>query len=259
MKGRLGGARVAVNREVFSKVYEWLFIRQSMGFCGACGSAAPALAGLCTACQQDMSPLPATGLCRCALPLPGALPASDDELAPLCGRCLDDPPPYLGMQAALLYHPPVSRMINRWKHQGALHLQRPLGHLLCSGVRHLPDADCLVPVPLHWLGQWRRGFNQAAVLAEALAKEHRVPFANLLRRTQRGPHQQGHSARQRRQARQGLFRCNTDLTGRRILLVDDVITTGSTARAASLALLEAGAESVSVVALCRVLPPDYCK
>ncbi|MFN3712462.1 MAG: ComF family protein [Alcanivoracaceae bacterium] len=246
---------MAVNLEVFARVYRWLIIDRNMAFCCACGAEAPAASALCADCRNDMARPAATTLCRCALPLPGEPPPVDDELAPLCGRCLDDPPPYLGMQAALLYQPPVSRMINRWKHHGRLYLQRPLTHLLLSEIPHLPDVDCVVPVPLHWRGQWQRGFNQAAVLANALAKQHGLPFADLLRRPRGGDHQQGHTAQQRRQARKSTFRCDTNLAGRRILLVDDVITTGSTARAASHALLDAGAHSVSVIALCRVPAP----
>jgi len=253
-----------VNAKEIAKVYLWSKINQSKEAmkvpCCLCGTSAPASTGICHACSAAMPRLQGP-LCRCALPWHGALPcpgaplssSGDDGLAPLCGRCLEQPPPFLGIQATLIYGHPLDRLVNGWKHQGKLHLQRPLTHLWLNSLTLLPDTDLITPVPLHWRRQWRRGFNQAACLAEALAQRTGLPMQPLLRKRSSN-HQQGSSARVRRSGRD-LFCCESALNGQHILLVDDVVTTTSTARQASDALLKAGAGSVSVIAPCRVLPP----
>jgi ComF family protein len=249
---------MAVNLAKIAKVYIWSLFNLSGQPCCLCGQSASVRTGLCPGCQADL-PVLSGPLCRCALPLPASASepcCEHDELAPLCGRCLHQPPPFLGIQAPLIYAHPVDRMLNDWKHRRRLWLDRPLQHLLRSGLTTLPQIDLVVPVPLHWRRQWRRGFNQAARLADGLARQHRLPLRDLLRRPRAPMHQQGSSARARRQLLRDSFVSRQPLQGQRILLVDDVITTGSTARAASQALLDAGADSVSVVALCRVLPPE---
>lgn len=244
-----------VNLKEIARVYLWSKIEQIPVPCCLCGTTAPASTGICSACTDAIPKLQGP-LCRCALPWPGdstPAPVGDEGLAPLCGRCLNQPPPFLGVQAALVYGHPLDRLVNGWKHQGKLHLQRPLTHLWLHNLTLLPDTDLITPVPLHWRRQWRRGFNQAACLAEALAQHTGLPMQPLLHKRS-SQHQQGSSARVRRSGRD-LFCCEATLKGQHILLVDDVVTTTSTARQASNALLKAGAGSVSVIAPCRVLPP----
>lgn len=243
-----------VNAKEIFKVYLWSKINQIKVPCCLCGASAPASAGICDACASAIPRLQGP-LCRCALPWPGSpAAAGDDGLAPLCGRCLHQPPPFLGVQSALIYSHPLDRLVNGWKHQGKLHLQRPLTHLWLNSLTLLPDTDLITPVPLYWQRQWQRGFNQAACLAEALAQRTGLPMQPLLRKRSRS-HQQGSSARARRSGRD-LFCCKSSIEGLHILLVDDVVTTTSTVRQASNALLRAGARSVSVIAPCRVLPPE---
>lgn len=247
---------MAVNVANVAKVYLCSLFNLNRSPCCLCGQSTSAASGLCPDCVDDLPRLSGP-LCRCALPLADSAERYDGEdLAPLCARCLDRSPAYLGIQAPLIYSPPIARLVNGWKHHGRLHLQRPLQHLLVSQLRTLPEVDLVVPVPLHWRRQWRRGFNQTALLASALAKQHRLPLADSLRRPLAHRRQQGSNANQRRAAMHGSFISKDPLDGQRILLVDDVITTGSTVRAASHALLEAGAASVTVAALCRVLPPE---
>ncbi|MEE4250539.1 MAG: ComF family protein [Alcanivoracaceae bacterium] len=250
---------MTVNVLNVAMVYICSLFDLKMAPCCLCGQPASADSGLCPDCLDDLPRLSGP-LCRCALPLADDAEHSDaDDLAPLCMRCEDRTPPYLGIQAPLLYCQPVSRLVNGWKHHGRLHLQRPLQHLLLSQLATLPEVDLVVPVPLYWRRQWRRGFNQTALLARALADQQGLPFANILRRPSAHRHQQGSNASQRRAAMPGSFVSKTPLDGQRILLVDDVVTTGSTVHAASHALLDAGASSISVAALCRVMPPEIAR
>ncbi|MCC1498146.1 ComF family protein [Alcanivorax sp. 1008] len=247
---------MAVNVPNATKVYFCSLFNQFKSPCCLCGQSTLTISGFCQGCLNDLPRLSGP-LCRCALPLEDNIEPTDaDDLAPLCSRCLDRSPAYLGIQAPMLYCQPLSRLVNGWKHHGRLHLQQPLQHLLVSQLCTLPEVDLVVPIPLHWRRQWRRGFNQTALLANALADRAKLPFADVLRRPSAQHHQQGSNANQRRSAMRGSFVSKARLDGLRILLIDDVVTTGSTVGAASQALLESGAHSVSVAALCRVLPPD---
>ena len=246
---------MAVNLIKVAKVYICSLFDLFRPPCSLCATPTSHASGLCIGCLADL-PVLSGPLCRCALPMPGPSLPEHGDLAPLCGRCLLQPPTFLGIQTPFLYAHPLDRMINDWKHQRCLYMERPLQYLLDHGLTALPDVDAVVPVPLHWQRQWQRGFNQAAMLARALAHRHGLRLLPALSRPRAGRHQQGSSARDRRRARPGMFVCRRDVRSLRILLVDDVITTATTVRAASDALLDAGAESVSVVALCRVLPPS---
>ncbi len=246
---------MTVNLAKIARVYIWSLFDLFRPPCSLCAIPTNHLSGLCPDCLSDLPAL--TGpLCRCALPMTSAGPAEHDDLAPLCGRCLHQPPAFLGIQTPFLYAHPLDRMINDWKHQRRLYLERPLQYLLGQSLITLPDVDAVVPIPLHWRRQWQRGFNQATRLARVLARQHSLLLLPALKRPRSGRHQQGSSARDRRRARHDLFVCRADVRGLRILLVDDVITTATTVGAATDALLAAGAQSVSVVALCRVLPPS---
>lgn len=247
---------MAVNLIKIAKVYIWSLFDLLQPPCCLCATPTNHPSGLCPGCLADL-PVLSGPQCRCALPMDSsAAPEHDDDLAPLCGHCLHRPPGFLGIQTPFLYAHPLDRMINDWKHQRRLYLQRPLQYLLDQGLTALPDVDVVVPIPLHWRRQWLRGFNQATLLASALARQHGLRLLPALSRPKAGRHQQGSNARDRRRARQDTFVCRTNVRSLRILLVDDVVTTATTVRAASDTLLAAGAESVSVVALCRVLPPS---
>lgn len=131
-----------------------------------------------------------------------------------------------------------------------------------AGADLVADADWIAPVPLHPLRLWRRRFNQSALLTQALAREADVSekFApDLLRRTRAAPTQGGLNASQRRRNVRGAFavqaRHADGLRGRRVLLIDDVYTTGATLEACTRALLKAGAETVDALVLARVDRP----
>ena len=130
--------------------------------------------------------------------------------------------------------------------------------MLRAGHEVLADADLIAPVPLHWLRLWTRRFNQAAALASVVSRLSGVPLeAHALRRRKRTRQQVGLSKAERAANMQGAFEVPQSmrplLHGKRVLLVDDVMTTGSTANAASRLLLRGGAASVDVLTFARTV------
>jgi ComF family protein len=121
-------------------------------------------------------------------------------------------------------------------------------------------ADAIVPVPLHWRRQWARRFNQSALLGEVIAKTAGVPVAHAaLKRVKATPQQVGLSQSERAANVQGAFRVpasgKAEVVGRKLVLVDDVLTSGATADACARALLRAGAAAVDVLVFARVVAP----
>jgi ComF family protein len=127
-----------------------------------------------------------------------------------------------------------------------------------SGRELLADADALVPVPLHWRRLWARRFNQSAALATVISQASNVPVAaTVLKRVKATPHQVGLSKAERAQNVQGAFRvppaARAETAGRRLVLVDDVLTSGATVDACARALLRGGAAQVDVLVFARVV------
>ena len=152
------------------------------------------------------------------------------------------------------YEDELRKLIHLFKYQKIKTLAKPLGELL---VRSLPldqNFDIVTAMPLHWLRQLERGFNQAELLAAPLAKRLNVPLMATLKRVRSTPNQAGLTNAKRRANVAGAFRVNSrfDLSGKRVLLVDDVLTTGASAGAAAAVLKKAGAKHVTVLTLARV-------
>ncbi|MFP1680150.1 ComF family protein [Alloalcanivorax sp. C16-2] len=215
--------------------------------CVLCGRLAES--GLCRHCHLELECHCALSgpLCRCALPGPGLEPGA------LCGRCLDRPPPFTASYCAWVYGFPLDRLLNAYKHQGRLTVERALETLTRAQPLPWPEADLICPLPAHWRRRWWRGFDQAERLAVALGRRWRRPVVPLLTRTRATHHQQGSGRAERVRNLRHAFRADSHARGRRVLLVDDVMTTGASARAAARALGEAGAKEVRVWALARAL------
>ncbi|MGM3182221.1 DNA utilization protein GntX [Dickeya oryzae] len=231
----------------------------------------------CWLCQQPLyhSHHGICSHCRCHLPQPlvccprCGLPSASDILP--CGRCLQQPPPWQSLLFVSDYQPPLSRLITRFKFQGRIELAPTLARLVLlrwQGCRRatalrLPDAyprpDAIVTVPLHRRRHWRRGFNQTDLIARWLA--HWLGCAydpDTLIRVRYTVPQQSLGARSRRRNLRGAFRCRQDVisqrvAGKRLVLLDDVVTTGSTVAEVSRTLLRAGAQHVQVWCVCRTL------
>jgi ComF family protein len=150
-------------------------------------------------------------------------------------------------------------LVQAFKYGDRLDLAPVMGRWMARAGQELFDsAHALVPVPLHWRRQWARRFNQSALLAEVVGKENRLPVAyTALRRMKATPQQVGLSQSQRAANVQGAFRVpdegKPEVTGRRLILVDDVLTSGATADTCARALLRAGAANVDVLVFARVV------
>ncbi|NJR77193.1 ComF family protein [Sphingomonas corticis] len=173
-----------------------------------------------------------------------------------CEDCLSDPPVHGGVRAAVAYGDVARAVALKLKYGGRTGLAITAAGLM---RRHLPaDADLLVPVPLHRWRIWQRGYNQAALIATALGREAGIAVdRHALRRCRATPSLRGLSRGERRRALAGAFAIHdaAAVAGRRVVLIDDVHTSGATADGCAAALRAAGARSVLVLAWARVLDP----
>lgn len=210
--------------------------------------------GLCAACRARFVDHQPPRCPRCALPAAGGA---------VCGTCLRTPPPQHGCVAAVDYGFPWDRLIARFKFQDQPELAGLLAALLHDAVAQagVPAPHWVLPVPLSPARLAERGYNQAWELARRVAARQRLPaLAGALQRLRDDAHQVGLSRRAReRNLADALWvppEAAARLRGHEVALVDDVMTTGATAAAASRALLAAGAAGVQVWMLARTPAPD---
>jgi ComF family protein len=195
---------------------------------------------------------------RCGTQLSGET-LQDSAGEDICAACLARPPHWQRARAALIYDAASRRPVLDLKRAGRRDgLPVIAGWMLQAGRTLIEEADVLVPVPLHYSRLVMRGFNQSVWLANALARETGVPvLVDGLRRLRRTPSQGGLSARARRRNMAGAFDVRASrrgaIGGRRVLLIDDVLTTGATASACARALKRGGAQSVDILVLARVV------
>ncbi len=211
---------------------------------------------LCAACQSDL-PWLGPSCARCARPLKAYASAS------WCGRCLKRPTVQAATRVALRYAFPVDQLLQRLKFGGSLPPGRVLGELLALDLSRrkgaaptiqTPDigVDLLVPVPLHPKRLRERGFNQAVEIARPVARALDLPLLlHACRRTRDTPAQSGLDARERRRNPVGAFTAGDGVRGKRVAIIDDVYTSGSTIAAVTHALLHAGATRVEAWCVAR--------
>jgi ComF family protein len=205
---------------------------------------------LCGACWTAVRRLDPPLCARCGRPLAPDVPESTT-----CATCAVEPPPFHWARAAGEYAGPLREALHALKYGGKVALARPLSALLleqCAPARPA-RLDAVVPVPLARERERARGFNQAALLAERVARAWAAPCRPGWLVRQRATAPQSELAAEARRANvRGAFRASPAVGGRHVVLVDDVLTTGATAAECARALLAERAASVGVVAVARV-------
>lgn len=210
--------------------------------------------GLCAACWSKLSFISRPFCERLGIPF-----AYDPGPGLLSMEAIADPPSYNRARATVRYDDVARALIHALKYGDRLDLAPMMGRWAASaGCELLAEADALVPVPLHWRRLWARRFNQSAALAESVSAISGVPVVHgALKRVKATAQQVGLSKSERAVNVQGAFRVpdegKMDVTGRRLIVIDDVLTSGATADACARALLRAGAANVDVLVFARVV------
>jgi ComF family protein len=210
--------------------------------CAGCGQIG---AAWCPVCNAQVQVIGADVCPHCGRPQPNRFP---------CPQCRRSPIEIDGIRSAVIFEGPVRQAIHHLKYNGKIGLAEPLGSFLAERWRREPlPADMIVPVPLHQARLQERGYNQSMLLAEQLARASGLPVAEAaLKRVKATMPQVTLNAVERKENVQDAFEARAELVqDKRILLVDDVCTTGATLEACSLALKQGGAKSVWALTLGR--------
>ncbi|MCA0418206.1 MAG: ComF family protein [Proteobacteria bacterium] len=222
--------------------------------CIACQAATGEAQALCPACWRGIGFIERPYCERLGTPFPVDLGAG--LLSP---AAIADPPVFARARAVCRFEGTARELVHRLKYGDRVELSLTLGRMMAQAGRELAaEADLILPVPLHRTRLWRRRFNQAAALARTVSRETGLPLVTTaLTRIRRTRQQVGLTRAQRADNLQGAFQVSAAarglVEGRRVLLVDDVLTTGATVNAASRALLRAGASAVDVLTFARVV------
>lgn len=225
--------------------------------CLACGGVVGEHGGLCGPCWRDTPFISGLVCDSCGVPLLGEAPGADDPL-PHCDDCLTVARPWSRGRAAMLYHQTGRRLVLALKHGDRTESAGALASWMHRAAAPILEPGMLVaPVPLHWRRLLRRRYNQSVLLSQSLAKRASLAHCpDLLVRHRATPSQEGRGRDSRFAnvaSAMGVHPMRKHrLVGRKVLLVDDVMTSGATFAAASDACLAAGAVEVRILALARV-------
>ena len=216
-------------------------VPQQCLLCGAPAAAQP----VCSECYARLPWLPDTRCAQCALPIPDGK---------LCGACLAHEPHYDRVTAAFAYAWPLAPLIHHYKYAGILALAGLFGQAIARQTAH---ADLIIPMPLAPARLRSRGFNQALEIARVVSHLSGVPLAaNACRRVRDSAPQAMLPWRERAKNIRGAFVCDIDLRGRRVAVVDDVMTTGATLNEIARTLRKAGAAEIQGWIVARTLKQD---
>lgn len=222
--------------------------------CLACHRPVASEGGLCATCWGGFRLIERPWCEQLGIPF-----AYDLGAGALSAEAIADPPPFARCRAVAHFDDVARGLVHGLKYRDQGELARWMGQWMArAGAELVADADLIVPVPLHRLRLWSRRFNQSAMLAQAVARETGRPLSpSVLRRIRATAHQVGLTAGERDRNVRGAFRVAPEdrpaIAGRRVLLVDDVYTTGATVKAATRALIRGGAGAVDVLVFARVV------
>jgi ComF family protein len=209
---------------------------------------------VCRTCLAKPEPLAAEYFCvQCRSPFLSRFPLDDQGRCALCRRGVR------GFDAAYsfgFYEAELRKLIHLFKYGRVRTLSGPLGKLLARALPREQAFDVIIPMPLHWRKRWQRGFNQSELLAREIGRRTHTPVENALRRVRNTAAQAGLTSAKRRLNVSGAFQVKKHaaidaINGRRVLLIDDVMTTGATAASCARALQRAGARQVTLLTLAR--------
>jgi ComF family protein len=248
--GNVPAAAVSALRKIPAALFNLFFPDD----CRVCGKPLANVSRIpvCPACLAEPRPLAAEYFCaQCRTPFVNPAPLDEQGRCPLCRRGLR------GFDAAYCfgsYEDPLRALIHLFKYTRIRTLAGPLGEMIASAVPRDQSFDVVTPMPLHWRRRLTRGFNQSELLARAVARRYGLRVENVVSRRKATPAQAGLSNAKRRANVAGAFQVKRPqaIAGRRVLLVDDVMTTGATAAACAAALRQAGASYVALLTLARV-------
>ncbi|HEU4653230.1 MAG TPA: ComF family protein [Steroidobacteraceae bacterium] len=234
---------------LLDRVHHWLRNAQRLwpSTCVLCRGQAQPLLDICAPCAGDL-PRIAHGCPRCALPLQHTDPGT------LCGRCQNHLPNFDASFVPYRYEYPVDHLIQRLKFGNHVACGRVCGTLFAQAwrARQYRTPELMIPVPLGSRRYRSRGYNQAHELARAISREVRIPVrTDLLARVRETTEQVGLKRKERRRNVRGAFEVTGDVSSKRVAIVDDVVTTGSTANEIARVLRRAGAEHIEVWAVAR--------
>ena len=222
--------------------------------CLACHAPVAEMGTLCPSCWSRLKLIERPHCERLGIPF-----AYDLGAGALSAEAIADPPPFDRARAVAIYDDVARRLVHGLKYRDRLELARWMaGWMARAGADVVDKADIIVPVPLHRRRLWWRRYNQSALLAHVLADAiGRPAVSDALLRIRATAQQVGLSAEERDRNVRGAFRVTAEgkrlIAGRRVLLVDDVYTTGATVKAGTRALLRAGAAAVDVLTFARVV------
>ena len=222
--------------------------------CVACKDQVGDQGGLCAACWSKLAFIAPPYCERLGIPF-----LYDAGPGILSMEAIADPPAYARARAAVRYDDIARKLVHAFKFGDRIDLGTTMGGWMAQAGRALvADSDGLVPVPLHWRRLWARRFNQAVVLSDSISSSSGVPVIHDVLKRRRATRQQiGLSKSERGDNVQGAFRVPPEaralIRGKRLTLVDDVLTSGSTVDACARALLRAGAGNVDVLVFARVV------
>lgn len=244
---------------IVERSFHWLAAGAKFAFdlllpprCPICPAASEGDGLFCASCFAALQFITAPRCPGCGVPF-------DHDRGPgtRCAPCLAEPPPWAEARAAFVYAGPARDLVLGLKHGDRQHLARLMApHMVRAAADWLGPDTVLVPVPLHRWRLWHRGFNQAALIAQAVAKQSGADLTvDALERAKPTPSTKGMRRAERQRNVRGAFRMASReaVRGRDVVLVDDVLTSGATASACTKLLLRAGARRVRVLTLARAL------